>query len=64
MPSRFATERRLSPNGLLMQPNGKSEKCRLPEFAELPDYAVEPYADANDRSLQCEAYINRIGANP
>jgi hypothetical protein len=47
-----------------MQPNGKNEKCPAPEFAELSNEAAEPYTDAHDRSLQCDAYINRIGARP
>jgi hypothetical protein len=63
MPSRFAIAPMLSPNGRPTLPNGADSKCTAPEFAELSDEAAEPYTDADDRSLQCEARIKRIGAS-
>jgi hypothetical protein len=52
MPSHFATEPTLSPNGRPMRPNGKNEKCDTVEFAELPIEAAEPYANAYTLSLE------------
>jgi hypothetical protein len=63
MPSRFSAAATHSPNGRTMQPNGTGENCRIPEFAELSDEAAEPYTGTHDRSLQCDAHINRTGAS-
>jgi hypothetical protein len=44
MPSRFAAAPALSPNGLLMQPNGKSAKRHPPQFAERSHGTAEQRA--------------------
>jgi hypothetical protein len=63
MPLRFSIAATHSPNGRPMQSNGTHRKCRTSEFAELSDEAAEPYTGTNDRSLQCDAHINRTGAS-
>jgi hypothetical protein len=64
MPSHFAVEPTLSPNGRPMRSNGNNQKSHALEFAELSNETVEPYADAHARRLECDAYIHRDGASP